>query len=632
MRNYLYFLLILTLSLVIPICIQAQEGTVKRSSVIENYKGKPFYIHFVNTGETLTAIAKTYKVSTEEIIAENPSIDKGLKADMVIRIPVKAGSEIPETELKQQERRADPAKKSDSSVFLLYTVKKQETLYGISKQFNITVEDILNANPGMEVLQEGMEIKIPKNKSVAKTSIPDPSAEKTTKPDVDTDEILVKTGETLYSISKANNVTVDELIDLNPQLSGGLKAGMVIKLHKSTEETEPVPLTGTENSKVSGPMPAGDCYKAANLNTIYNIALLLPFAFDEATSALDAPVEDDPSSYENFNYMQFYAGFMLAADSLEKCGLQAKIHVLDADKLNDTMVIRQALRKPGMDKMDLLVGPMYGSSFTIASRFARKNEIPIVNPLSRRENITSGNPFVIKAQVAGAGVSAKLISFINKNYPGANVIAVQNDKKELKQMAEAFTSGLKSDIDGHIFTGTLQQSVFSTDQIAGVTKKLKDGVKNIVILFSNNKTAVPNFVSLLNTSSKTQDIILVGMDEWAGLELETEFLIKLNYHQVSSDYIDYESEATIQFINRFRNKYGAVALASKHAFLGYDIGWYFLSSLMWYGDNCISCLPGNKGNGLQYDFDFRSTKPGDGFQNMNVDILKLQDYKMVLVE
>jgi ABC-type branched-subunit amino acid transport system substrate-binding protein len=275
---------------------------------------------------------------------------------------------------------------------------------------------------------------------------------------------------------------------------------------------------------------------------------------------------------------------------------------------------------------------MYASSFTVAARFAEKYKIGIINPLSRRESIVEGNPQVIKIQASGTGIATKLTSFIIRNYPGANIIAVRNDKKELRSLADDFSSQVRTAIAAHAITGTLQESVFSTDMMAGVVKKLKPGTKNIVILFSNNRTVVPNFISLLNPQSKSHDIILIGMDGWEELDLETEFLVDLSYHQVSTSFIEYDSIAVQQFTTRFRNKYGAVPLVNKHAFLGYDIGWYFLTSLMWYGDQYISCLADHKGSGLQYNFDFSALKPGDGFQNQNVEIVKLQDYKMVKVE
>ncbi len=678
MNNRLFILLIFVYAMCALKPIFAQQVLIKRSAVIENYKGKPYYIHFVAQGETISAICKAYNVDIEELNAENPSIDKGLKADMVLRIPQKpvaasTGSELSITEkqaeqtktAEKQKEQAKPStdkqenqnppskpiettnlsaikseqtKTANEKDYIVYIVKKQETLYGISHQNNLSVDDILNANPGFTSLDEGMEIKIPKQKSANK---PEPTAsrsDKTEKQLTNPDEITVKTGETLYSISKTYNTNVDKLIELNPQLSGGLKAGMVIRLRESA--TDKTLKTQAKTDSVisekpvskSNPVPSANCYKAKNQKSTYNVALLLPFLLDDASAAIEAPAEKNPSEFENFNYLQFYAGFMLAADSLEKYGLHANIQVIDAEKLNDTLVIRQALRKPGMDKMDLIIGPVYASSFTIAARFAEKHEIGIINPLSRRESIVDGNPFVIKTQSSGNGVSNKLVSFITSEYPDANIIVVRNDKKEFKSLADNFAVHMKESIGNHTFNGTIFEANYATDQMAGVTKKLKTSAKNIIVFFSSNKTSVPNFVSLLNANAKSNDILLIGMEGWEELDLETEFLVNMNYHQVTSNYIDYESEAVKQFIIRFQCKYGAVPLSVNHAFLGYDIGWYFLTSLMWYGDEYLSCLPSRKGNGLQFNFDFSGSKPSDGLQNQDVTIIKLQDYKMVNVE
>jgi LysM repeat protein/ABC-type branched-subunit amino acid transport system substrate-binding protein len=674
MGNRLFVLIIFLCAFCINIHTFAQEVIIKRSAVIENYKGKPYYMHFVAQGETVSGICRAYNVNIDELNAENPSIEKGLQSDMVLRIPQKPVAAITNPEVGNTEKQAEQNKPSEKPKetdkptankqispkpqesanetikqaeqvktgnekdYTLYVVKKQETLYGISHQYGLSVEDILQANPGFTGLKEGMELRIPKQKPATKPEPKSTPNDKTEKPTANPDEITVKTGETLYSISKTYNTNIDKLIALNPDLGGGLKAGMVIRLREPSKANavKPIRESDTIASAHQGdkdPVASKtNCYNASNREVTYKIALLLPFLLDDAAAAIEAPADKNPSDFENFNYMQFYAGFMLAADSLSKFGLHANIQVIDADKLNDTLVIRQSLRKPGLDKMDLLVGPMYASSFTIAARFAKKNEIGIINPLSRRENIVDGNPYVIKTQSSGKGVSSKLVSFIASKYPNANVIVVRNDNKEFKGIADIFTANIKESIGNHTFKGTISETNYTTDLITGVTKKFKPGNKNVVVFFSVNKTAVPNFVSLLNANAKSNDILLIGMDGWDEFDLETEFLINLNFHQLTSNFVDYESEPVKLFTARFQSKYGTVPLSVKHAFLGYDIGWYFLTSLMWYGEDYLTCLPTYKGSGLQYNFDFSASKSTDGLQNQDITIMKLQDYKMVKVE
>jgi len=300
-----FLLLIVAVSVLQP--AQAQEVIVKRSTVVENYKSKPCYIHFVAKGETLTAIAKAYHVTVEELSADNPAVAEGLKADMVLRIPIKSVVEIPEVvapktesqtvQAKPAEKPKEQAKAAGDQDYILYQVKKQETLYGIAKQYSVSVDDIVNANPGFDGLKDGMEIKIPKKSSVARPVAVEVPQSKTIKPDTTPEEIIVKTGETLYSIAKAHNTTVDNLIDLNPQLSDGLKAGMVLRLRKS--ESKGAIITN-ENGNPAGnakPVPSGDCYDSVNIKSTYKVALILPFLLTDVSNVIDAPEQKDPSEF-----------------------------------------------------------------------------------------------------------------------------------------------------------------------------------------------------------------------------------------------------------------------------------------------------------------------------------------------
>lgn len=95
-----------------------------------------------------------------------------------------------------------------------YEVKKGDSLYSIAQQFNTTVDALKELNNlGSNNLSVGQQLLIPEiNNS--------------------NDYYVVKSGDTLYSIAKKNNTTVDELIDLNDLNSLNLSIGQKLKIPK----------------------------------------------------------------------------------------------------------------------------------------------------------------------------------------------------------------------------------------------------------------------------------------------------------------------------------------------------------------------------------------------------------------
>ena len=162
--------LLLTTLLFLSLSSFAQDNpTVSRTSTIEKYKGKSYFIHFVKDGETLDKIATAYNITTEIIKAENPEAQQRLYANQVLRIPVTAANEIPSApkkEEKENRSKVEPATEPQKNIYPLenqkpaftyfdYEVRKKETLYGISKQFGVSVDDIVAANPSNDWFPEG---------------------------------------------------------------------------------------------------------------------------------------------------------------------------------------------------------------------------------------------------------------------------------------------------------------------------------------------------------------------------------------------------------------------------------------------------------------------------------------------
>jgi LysM repeat protein/ABC-type branched-subunit amino acid transport system substrate-binding protein len=128
-----------------------------------NIDGTSVYIHKVDLGQTLYAIGKAYNVLISDIESLNDSLKYGLKAGMELKIPALSDKKLKDISL------------DNSGKYILHKVEKKQTLYAISKKYNISSEDIQKVNPEIaEGLKEGTVIKIPQKeiKSIEPPVVP----------------------------------------------------------------------------------------------------------------------------------------------------------------------------------------------------------------------------------------------------------------------------------------------------------------------------------------------------------------------------------------------------------------------------------------------------------------------------
>ncbi len=161
--------------------------------------------HKIQKGETAYFIAQKYKVSVEEIYKLNPESQNGIKDSQIIKIPVHS------------------SEKTNSDQQITHIVGEKETLYGLSKQYHVSVEAIQNANQAILVngLQVGQELNIPNSSNFSKTE--------TTGSSKITHQVVAK--ESLFSIARQYNVSVQDLENLNKDiLVNGLQIGQTIAI------------------------------------------------------------------------------------------------------------------------------------------------------------------------------------------------------------------------------------------------------------------------------------------------------------------------------------------------------------------------------------------------------------------
>lgn len=147
-----------------------------------------YIIYTVKSGDTLYAIANSYGLTPSELISYNNLNSTVLSIGQKLRIPYQNSEQ-------------------DTSEYIIYTVKSGDNLYSISRNYGISVNDIMNFNNlTSNLLSIGQTLKIPLTQQNGTTYI-------------------VKSGDSLYSIARRYNTTVDSIKTKNNLTSNLLSIG-----------------------------------------------------------------------------------------------------------------------------------------------------------------------------------------------------------------------------------------------------------------------------------------------------------------------------------------------------------------------------------------------------------------------
>jgi LysM repeat protein len=257
----------------------------------------------------------------------------------------------------------------NGKLFLIHKVERGQTLYGLSKTYNIAIEEIIKYNPQTEngiKAREELKIYIGEEK---KLPIQEPKAEILPK---DTARKIVHTvvaGETLYGLSKKYNVSIEQLQKWNPGLNENLSIGQNIILF------------GKSDTSVNDTITYYQIPKQAIKKSSYKVYALLPL-YTNYLYRVDTSTFKSLSDYDNiksFHFIQFYEGLLIAAEDASKKGIPIKLYVEDINDQN-TNKLKEMIQKGVFDDADLILGPFFSDEFALLSDYVKNKNIILVNP------------------------------------------------------------------------------------------------------------------------------------------------------------------------------------------------------------------------------------------------------------
>lgn len=580
-----------------------------KSTDVKTINGKKYYIHKVEKGQSLYAIAKIYNMDVNSILAENDEAIDGLKPGQELKIPFE--SLLSKAPLV-----------IDTNKYVYHKILKGETVYAITKKYNVEEKKLASYNPTLNSgLKEGDYLIIGEKKKISSTKH---VASSTPISLVTSETYTVLQSETLYGISKKLNVSQDDLLKWNPEAKDGIKQGQVLKVSLPKALTTSVVLSSTSNTIATlAEKDTATFHKAKK--TSYNIGLFLPFKLNESESII---IDDLVRAKASFPQTQslaldFYIGFKKAVDSLVSKDFDVNINIYDTDD-RDSAKIEAICRSVDFKSQDVIFGPLYSSVFKIVSKYAKVNHIPIISPVIQHNKILFDNPMVSKITPSVYTLIENLADYSLDSLSDTRMILVNATTKD-----QAYNKSFKNQYNQGLINHkrSLKDSIIEVKGLAGVKGAYVAGKKNVVVLFTNNLVYLQDFITQLSIYADKKDILLMGFSSVANIDnLDQDYLNLLNFHFAETNHINLKDSVTRQLAKHYQEFY--IADPSESYFEGHDVAMYYLYHLKTIGPDFFLNLDKNNWSGIFTDYKFFRPDTETGFENKATTIYKYSNYQL----
>ncbi|ATA88683.1 hypothetical protein CAPN001_11110 [Capnocytophaga stomatis] len=615
--------------------------------------------HNVKENENIESIAKTYRVSPSDIIKKNPELKNGLKKDMVIYIPsgkVKYYSTQKPLGFKSHKVEAketffglsqkygisiDDLKRYNFDLYgrgLLegetisipvfekasvmiqkgiqgqrkYVVKPQETLWRISKNHNISQDELEKMNPGVtaENLREGQEIWVPASETHT------PSLPKNTNSQ---DLVLysVEKAEGFYSLERKFGISEAEIIKLNPELKDGLKSDSQIWIPRENfERYKQGEVIAVENQLFED--STQKMLSIASAENVKEISFILPFRISDIVGETDKMATLKGRLSDNRVTpiaTDFYSGALIAIDSLQKKGYKFRVNVFDSEKTEKE--IQRMASNENIQKSQVIIGPFSARSFNAISASISNPNVAILAPLSNK-NIEL-KPNVYQTLPTESVQQSKMIQFISQKYANANILILAdvNNTSVREKLEQSFPNA----------------KVVTEITVNSVPNALDYSRENVAIVQSNEIGFVSNAVRVLhNVMQSKKDnvspkIILMTTDRGSVYDSSSLSNNQLSDLQFTFPTFNKYSDGNDSFSKRYLKTYGI--LPNKYAVRGFDITMDTILRLGVTGNFNDSNNQLGETSFLENKFAYlRNPYRGGGYENQGVYIVKYENMEI----
>jgi LysM repeat protein len=587
--------------------------------------------HTVQKGETITQIAQKYKVTPYDIYRLNPDAQNGIQDNAVLIIP---SSIVASTSVQAKTHEVQP----------------KETLYGISKQYNIAIEELEKLNPELkDGLKIGQIIQLSSFKSSEIETFPSkPKRGKTHEvlpketlysiakqydtsvevlemlnPEVksgltigysllinlgnaaknvtaiaDADKNYlnyeVKPKETLYGLTKLFRINSEELIRLNPELKDGVQEGMILK----------VPLNASLNTGQVREIT--DLQKTISKTERKELVLLLPFNISniEGDSTLSTQARLKRDGFLNMT-LDLYSGALMAIDSAITLGLNFNVKIFDSQETKSSSAVETIIRENSLENVDAVIGPFYPQYVEKTAALLQNANVPVISTL--RET-TRSYPNLYQSLPPSDLVKNSMLDFI-RNKKGNMIAFIDKKKSSSKQFIEL------NHKDVYIVPLNEKGGLVADS----ITPRLSRTKTNYFLLETASTSMIFNALNQCNAAKENGfDVALVALDMNDTFETSEVFQKVLKQKIIFPSVSNYkETPESIRFASQYRKLNNVNP--NQYAIRGFDLVFDTLLRLS-QNSSFEETVANSATEGVENKFDYEK-KLASGYSNKGIYIL-----------
>lgn len=577
--------------------VLGQGTAVTKSNDIVVIRGKSYYLHTVQPGQTLYSICKAYGANIDEVKSLNDKKDNALSLYEVLKVPY-----------------TDPFVQQDDK-FYYHKVVKGETFYSIARLYKIKPKRLLKFNEGYaqnQPLTVGAVVKLP----LAEIDLSVLGEEEIEASVGKKQEIRPERPVRNESVKKVEEASVTDILQ-----------DALMQKNEKTEQEPEKEITTVIGATDKMEIPDYISEVVMPVDPFVKVALLLPFSAKDYPVFVDTLVEKMPVqiSARSEQFISFYEGVLLAVDSLKNQGYKVNLKVFDTERSAEKMYTMV----DEIDRLhpDLIIGPVYGSVYKALMDDLTNKNIPVIYPLSSRSEEFGVYPDFIQVNPSMKALTVAMSDWLREEAEEANLVCLNLTGNEVSH-SDLEDIRLFKEYMHRIGSMNFYDWNTSAVPLDGLRLQLLPDRENIIILPTTKEAEVSKILPVLSALTDGYRITVVGFPEWqAFTSVDHETYFKLNTKIFTYSYVDNTTEPAKRFALKYRKYF--YTEPNNLAYKAFDMSLYFIELAAKYRDRTLDALEFYPRNGDFSRFYFQKMEGQAGKENQGFYIVNFgSDYRL----